>query len=50
MAGFLYFQSEYSLLKSMIKLEDMADMSLKAGYDTLYLSDDNNLYAAYKFF
>ncbi len=50
MAGFLYFQSEYSLLKSMIKLEDMADMSLKAGYDKIYLSDDNNLYAAYKFF
>ncbi|PKK87255.1 MAG: DNA polymerase III subunit alpha, partial [Tenericutes bacterium HGW-Tenericutes-8] len=50
MAGFLYFQSEYSLLKSMIKLQDMAAMSLQAGYDTIFLSDENNLYAAYKFF
>lgn len=50
MKGFIGLQSEYSLLNSTIRLETLFDELLKQGYDTVWLSDDNNLYASYKFF
>ena len=34
----------------MIKLNQLSDLHKTAGYDTIYLTDNNNLYAAYKFF
>ncbi len=50
MKGFIGLQSEYSLLNSTIRLESLFDELVNKGYDTVFLSDDNNLYASYKFF
>ena len=50
MKGFIGLQSEYSLLNSTIRLDTLFDELSKKGYDTVFLSDDNNLYASYKFF
>lgn len=50
MKGFLGLQSEYSLLNSTIRLETLFEELAQRGYDTVFLSDDNNLYASYKFF
>lgn len=50
MVGFLNLQTEYSLLRSTLKLNSFIDEAIKGGYDTIFVSDDNNLYAAYKLF
>jgi len=48
--GTLFIQSEYSLLESTLRLDDLFLNAKNHGYDFLALSDTNNLYAAYKFF
>ncbi len=50
MKGTLFIQSEYSLLESTLRLDDLFLNAKNHGYDFLALSDTNNLYAAYKFF
>lgn len=50
MKGYIGLQSEYSLLNSTIRLETLFEEIKQRGYDTVFLSDDNNLYASYKFF
>lgn len=50
MKGTLFIQSEYSLLESTLRLNELFSNAKKASYDFLALSDTNNLYAAYKFF
>jgi DNA polymerase-3 subunit alpha len=50
MKGYIGLQSEYSLLNSTIRLETLFEQIKQRGYDTVFLSDDNNLYASYKFF
>ena len=50
MKGCIGLQSEYSLLNSTIRLETLFEDLKHRGYDTVFLSDDNNLYASYKFF
>ncbi|MDY0210824.1 MAG: DNA polymerase III subunit alpha [Acholeplasma sp.] len=50
MIGLINLQTEYSLQNSTIRLESVVNSVIEAGYDTIFISDDNNLYGAYKFF
>ncbi|MCU0104380.1 DNA polymerase III subunit alpha [Acholeplasma vituli] len=50
MKGFIGLQSEYSLLNSTIRLGTLFKTLEERNFDTVFLSDDNNLYGSYKFF
>jgi DNA polymerase-3 subunit alpha len=48
--GYLYTKSEYSLLNSIIRLEDLVSKAASYNYNFLSLTDTGNFYALFDFF